>query len=113
MMPALSSITLKKDGQANALPRVPINGCGTLLFKEMIRRDYFLRMIEEFLQALSRIKSLKQGERWQEASGTLDEQFQRLIGISAQAALQLSETELLARLLEGEPTHLVRDKTLM
>ena len=46
----------------------------------MIRRDYILRMIEEFLQLLARLKSLKQEHRWEEAAGTLDEQFHRLVG---------------------------------
>ena len=31
----------------------------------MIRRDYILRMIEEFLQLLGRLKSLKQEHRWE------------------------------------------------
>ncbi|HWX20217.1 MAG TPA: DUF6483 family protein [Candidatus Binatia bacterium] len=79
----------------------------------MIRRDYILRMIEEFFQALSRIKSLKQGQHWQEAAGTVDEEFQRLMGQGAKAVVQLSETELLARLIQGEPTQAVRQKTLL
>ena len=51
----------------------------------MIRRDYILRMIEEFMQALSRIRSLKQDQHWQEAAGALDEEFNRLIGEGAHA----------------------------
>src|SRR5689334_3227088 len=79
----------------------------------MIRRDYIIRMIEEFVQLLARLKSLKQEQRWEEAAGTLDEQFRRLVGTGAQAVVQLSETELLAKLIQGEPTLAVRDKTLM
>src|SRR4029077_11142401 len=79
----------------------------------MIRRDYFLRMIEEFFEALSRIQALKKGQHWREASGQIDEEFQRLVGGGAAAVAQLSETELLARLIAGEPTQVVRDKTLM
>ena len=79
----------------------------------MIRRDYILRMIEEFIQALARINALKQGQRWQEAAGVVDEEFQRLIGTGAQAVARLTETELLASLIRGEPTQAVRDKTLM
>jgi len=78
----------------------------------MLRRDYFLRMIEDFFHALLRIRALKQGQNWQAASGTLDEEFNRLIGAGAQAVAKLSETELLARLIEGEPTQAIRDKTL-
>jgi hypothetical protein len=79
----------------------------------VIRRDYNLRMIEEFIQALARINALKTGQRWQEAAGAVDEEFQRLIGAGAQAVVRLTETELLARLIRGEPTQAVRDKTLL
>src|SRR6266705_4383983 len=79
----------------------------------MIRRDYILRMIEEFAQALARIRALKRSQRWGEASEALDEEFERLIGDGAQAVARLSETELLARLMQDGPTHLVRDKTFL
>src|SRR2546428_3771763 len=79
----------------------------------MIRRDYVLRMMEEFVQLLARLKSLKQEHRWDEAAGTLDEQFHRLMGAGAQAVAELSETELLAKLIQGAPTLAVRDKTLV
>ena len=79
----------------------------------MIRRDYILRMIEEFIQVLARVNALKQDRRWQEAAGVVDEEFQRLIGMGAQAVARLTETELLARIIRGEPTQAVRDKTLM
>ncbi|HXT40907.1 MAG TPA: DUF6483 family protein [Candidatus Angelobacter sp.] len=79
----------------------------------MIRRDYILRMIEELAEALARIRSLKQGRRWAEAGDELDTEFKKLIGHGAQEVARLSETDLLARLMQGGPTHLVRDKTLM
>lgn len=79
----------------------------------MIRRDYILRMIEEFFQALSRINALKKDQLWQEAAQSLDEQVQRLIGSGTEAFEKLSETELLAQLIAGGPTQAVRDKTLM
>src|SRR5712671_3527750 len=79
----------------------------------MIRRDYILRMIEEFMQALSRIRSLKKDQHWQEATIALDEEFNRLIGEGAQAVARLTETELLAMLIRGEPTQVVHTKTLM
>jgi len=79
----------------------------------MIRRDYILRMIEEFFQALSRIKSLKGAQQWREANAGIDEEFQRLMGMNAQAVAQLSETELLAHIVRGEPTLAVREKTLI
>ena len=70
-------------------------------------------MIEEFIQALARVNALKQGQHWQEAAGAVDEEFQRLIGTGAQAVARLTETELLARLIRGEPTQAVHEKTLM
>jgi hypothetical protein len=79
----------------------------------VIRRDYILRMVEEFFAVLSRLKSLKQAQHWQEAAGTLDSEFQRLVGAGPDAIAALSETELMARLIHGEPTLVVREKTLM
>jgi Family of unknown function (DUF6483) len=79
----------------------------------MIRRDYILRMIEEFAQAMARIRSLKESQRWGEASAALAAEFKRLIGDGPQAVARLSETELFARLIQDGPTHVVRDKTLM
>jgi hypothetical protein len=79
----------------------------------VIRRDYILRMLEEFFAVLSRLRGLKQDQLWKEAASTLDEQFQRLVGVGASAAAQFSETELLARLIQGEPTQAVREKTQM
>ena len=79
----------------------------------MIRRDYILRMIEEFMQVLSRINSLKRGQLWREADDLLDAEFKRLISAGAQAAAQMSETELLAKLIQGEPTQVVHHKALL
>jgi tetratricopeptide (TPR) repeat protein len=79
----------------------------------MIRRDFILRMIEEFAQALARIRSLKRNRRWSEASAALDDELKQLLGESAPAVARLSEAELLARLMQDGPTHLVRDKTFM
>jgi hypothetical protein len=79
----------------------------------MIRQDYILRMIEEFIQVLSRMKSLKRGQLWGEADALVDAEFQRLINAGAQAAAQMSETELLAKLIQGEPTQVVHYKTLL
>lgn len=79
----------------------------------MIRRDYILRMIEECIRALARINSLKQGQRWNEASDELDAEFKKLLGDGAPAVARLSETDLLARLMQDGPTHALRDKTLV
>ena len=72
-----------------------------------------LRMIEEFMQALNRIRGLKQGQDWRTAGAELEKEFQRLIGGGPQAVAALSETELMARLIQGESTHLVHDRALM
>jgi hypothetical protein len=62
---------------------------------------------------LARIDSLKKGQLWREAAGTVDEEFQRLIGAGPQVVARLTETELLARLIRGDPTQIVHEKTLM
>jgi hypothetical protein len=78
----------------------------------MIQRDYILRMIEEFRRVVEAIMAYRSEGRWQEVVGTVDEQFQRWIGVSAQEAANLSETDLTARLMRGEATQVVRDKML-
>ena len=70
-------------------------------------------MIEEFVQALTRLNSLKRAQRWNEAETTIDEEFHRLLGVGLQDAIRLSETEMLARLIQGEPTQAVPEKTLI
>jgi hypothetical protein len=80
---------------------------------KMIRRDYLLLAIEELIEALSRIRALKESRRWEEADVGLDDQFRRLMGTGARDAVRLSDVELLARLIQGGSTHEVRDKTLM
>src|SRR5512135_3611 len=79
----------------------------------MIRRDYILRMIEEFMQVLARLNSLKRGQLWREADEVIDTEFKRLIGGGTQAIAQLSETELLAKLIQGEPTQAIHHKALL
>jgi hypothetical protein len=79
----------------------------------MIRRDYILRMIAEFLEVLRRIQNLKRSQLWQEARSTVHEQCRQLMGADALELAKLSETELLARLIQGEPTQVVRDKAFM
>lgn len=76
----------------------------------MIRRDYILRMVEEFVQALARIRALKKDQQFGEASVLTEEEFKRITGLDSEALLKLSETELLARLIQSEPMHAVREK---
>jgi Family of unknown function (DUF6483) len=76
----------------------------------MIRRDYILRMVEEFAEALARIRALKKEGQAGEARMLTDEEFKRITGLDSEAVLKLSETELLAKLIPGEPMHSVRTK---
>ncbi len=76
----------------------------------MIRRDYILRMIEEFIQVLARVNSLKKSQLWQEAGGVIDAEFQRLVGAGPQAVSKMTETEILAKIIQSEPTQVVHYK---
>ena len=79
----------------------------------MIRRDYILRMVEQFMEVLSRIQRFKKEQRWDDAGTELDEEFKQLIKQEAADLNALSLTELLSRLIEGEPTQAVQMKTFM
>jgi hypothetical protein len=79
----------------------------------MMRRDYIIRMIEEFARALAGVRALKNGAKWPEAAGSLDAEFQRLVGDGPDRVAKMSETELLGRIVQGEATQAVRDKTLI
>ena len=79
----------------------------------MIRRDFILRQIEQFVAMLAKIAGFTKNEQWQEALTVTAGEFQRLTGMDVQEVVRLSETELLARLIQGEPTHVVESKTFM
>lgn len=79
----------------------------------MIRRDYILRQVEQFVAMLAKIAGLAKNEQWQEAAAVATGEFQRLTGMDAREVVCLSETELLARLIQGEPTHVVESKAFM
>jgi hypothetical protein len=81
--------------------------------KAMMRRDYILNAIEEFAAVLAKIIGFTNAAEWENASATAAEAFQRLIGVDADEALRLSDTELFARLIEGEPTHVAESKFFM
>lgn len=76
----------------------------------VIRRDYILRMIEEFIALISRLRALKHTQNSAAAAELLDSGFRNLIGRGADEVARLSETELLATLIQGESTAAVRDK---
>ena len=79
----------------------------------MIRRDYILRMIEECVQALTQIRALRQNRRWEQAQRAIDAQCQKLAAAGASSLAQLSETELLARLAQDQPTQTVRARLFL
>ncbi|MDB6018495.1 MAG: hypothetical protein JWR19_2984 [Pedosphaera sp.] len=79
----------------------------------MIRRDYLLRMIEQCVQSIMRIRGQLDARQYAEAGAGLDQAFLDLIGTGAEAVSQLSETELLAKLTVGDPTHVFREKSLL
>ncbi len=79
----------------------------------MIRRDYVLRMIQEFAEALSRIRSLKKAKKWEEARASIEEEFKHQTGLTPDDLVRLSETELLAILIRTENTLAVREKSLI
>lgn len=79
----------------------------------MIRRDYLLRQIEQFVAMLAKVTGLAKNEQWQEASSSITGEIQRLTGLDGPEVLRLSETELMARLIQGEPTLLVESKAFM
>ncbi len=79
----------------------------------VIRRDYILRMIQAFTEALARIRSLKKDQRWLEARELLESELRGLMALTGAELARLSETELLAIACQNEPTHSVRTKILM
>jgi len=76
----------------------------------MIRRDYFLRIIERIGAALLLSRQQIDAGETGEAATTLDQAFLDLIGTGPEVVSQLSETELLAKISIDEPTHVVREK---
>jgi hypothetical protein len=79
----------------------------------MIRRDYLLRQIEDFVAAMAKLAGLAKNEQWQEASALAGSQFRALAGADAAELLRLSDTELLANIIQGESTHVVENKIFM
>lgn len=78
----------------------------------MIRRDYILRMIEDFAKAIARIRGLKNDLHVSEASALTEEEFKRISGLDSESVLRLSETEMLAKMIQSESIHAVPEKML-
>lgn len=85
-------------------PRIGLNS------GNMIRRDYILRMIEDFAKAIARIRALKDDQQLTDASSLTEEEFKRISGLDSESVLRLSETELLARLIRSESMHAVPEQ---
>lgn len=79
----------------------------------MIRRDYLLRQMEEFVAAMAQLAGLAKQQQWQATTTITSEQFKALAGLEAAELIRLSDTDLLARIVEGEPTHVVENKIFM
>lgn len=79
----------------------------------MIRRDYILRMIEEFFQLIARARALRAGEQWSGAWTVLEEGFRKLTGSDSEALLGQTDTEVLASLIRGDSFVGVREKALL
>ncbi|MGH8023721.1 MAG: DUF6483 family protein, partial [Limisphaerales bacterium] len=79
----------------------------------MFRRDYLLRQIEEFVALLARLAGLKRTGQWGDASSMAGSQFKALAGADIGELLQMSDTELIARLAEGDAVVGMREKISM
>jgi len=79
----------------------------------MIRRDFILRQMEQFAAVLAKIAGFAKNEQWQDASATVMGESERLTGFGAEELVRLSETELLARLIQHEPGTAVEAKVFM
>jgi tetratricopeptide (TPR) repeat protein len=79
----------------------------------MIRRDYLLRAVEQCIQALSRSLALRQQAEFELARLEVDQAMRTLTGLDVAQAGERSETELIALLLDGGPTQLVRQKCML
>lgn len=78
----------------------------------MIRRDFIIRMIEETARALAQIRSLRQSGRAEAAREMVDAECEKLAALGAAGIAGLSETELLARISEGQFAQTVHLRTL-
>jgi hypothetical protein len=79
----------------------------------MIRRDFLLRQIEEFVSVLTRMAGLAKAGQWEEASSAAKAQFKALAGADVTELFRMSDTELIARLAEGDTSFGVQEKLSM
>jgi len=79
----------------------------------MFRRDYILAGIEQFSAVLAKIIGLTTQSDWRMAENAIAEELKRLAGADVAQFEQLSEVELLASLMQGEPGLSVETKAFM
>ena len=79
----------------------------------MFRRDYLLRQIEQFVEVMMRMTGLTKAGKWDEASTEANSQFKALAGADVTELLRMSDTELLARLVERDTSFGIQDKIFM
>ena len=79
----------------------------------MFRRDYLLRQIEQFVAVMMKMTGLTKAGQWEEASAVAMAQFKALAGDDITKLLQMSDTELIARLAEGDSGYGMQEKIFM
>jgi hypothetical protein len=79
----------------------------------MIRRDYILRMIDEFVRLLAEIQRKKREGNYTGAQLDIDEESKRLTGLDPAALAILSDTEVFSRLLQTSDFETQREKIMM
>jgi hypothetical protein len=78
----------------------------------MIRRDFIVRMIEEMGRALAQIRALRKGGRADAAWQMVDAECEKLAAMGVTGILRISDTELLARVSEGQFAQTMHLRTL-
>lgn len=79
----------------------------------MLRRDYLLRQIEEFVAVMMRLAGLTKAGHWEDASSVASSQFKALAGADVTDLLRMSDTELVARMAEGDTVFGVQERITM
>ncbi|HUD47761.1 MAG TPA: DUF6483 family protein [Candidatus Baltobacteraceae bacterium] len=77
----------------------------------MIRRDFIVRMIEEMGRALAQIRALRRSGRSDAARQVVDSECEKLAALGVTGIVGLSQTELLARVSEGQLAQTVHLRT--
>ena len=65
------------------------------------------------MQALATIRASRLQKQWDEVVLAADEEFQKLLGAGAEAVRQLSDAEIVARLVKRGSTHMAQHKLRM